>query len=132
MIDPKKFNKQAWIIGALRRASYRYPPRYTAKLEARRERGKYECSSCHQLYGPKQVQLDHRNPVVDPTKGFTGWQDYIERMFADFGEWDVMCKPCHKIKTSKENAIRKALKPKKPKKKKEKLTNPKGSVKLIE
>lgn len=106
-MDLDKLNKRAWLIGMLRRISGRYPPKYLTKIEARVERGKYKCSKCQELFGPKQIQIDHTVPVIDPEKGFTNWDDYINRMFCDKEGFSAMCKPCHKEKSDKENKIRK-------------------------
>jgi hypothetical protein len=114
-MDQSKFRRKPWIMGAIRKSSYRYPPRYIAKLESRKERGKYECSQCKELFGPKQIQLDHIQPVVDPQKGFTDWNDYVERMFPDFGGFQVVCKACHKAKTLGENKERRKVKKEKKK-----------------
>lgn len=102
----KSWDKKRWIMTALRRVSYRYPPRNAAKISARKERGKYECSLCHKLFGPKEIQLDHIVPVIDTEKGFTDWNDYVERLFCDYGGYQVCCLDCHASKTKDENEIR--------------------------
>jgi hypothetical protein len=44
---------------------------------------------------------------VDPKKGFVGWDVYIDRMFCEIENLQVLCKPCHKIKTDQEKLERK-------------------------
>jgi hypothetical protein len=51
--------------------------------------------------------VDHISPVVDPKKGFVSWDVYITRMFCEIDGLQVMCKPCHKIKTAEEKLERK-------------------------
>jgi len=116
------FNRKSWIIAALRRASYRYPPRNQAKIASRRARGEYECSQCHGLFGPKEIQLDHIVPVI-PIEGFTGWDTYVERLFCELEGYQVLCKDCHSTKTIEENKKRKEIKD---------LTKPKKKSKLKE
>jgi 5-methylcytosine-specific restriction endonuclease McrA len=100
------FDKRAWIENALRRASYKYPPRYTAETLARVERGKYRCNICKEVFRKKDTETDHIVPVVDPEKGKTDWNDYVERMFPDIEGFQKLCRDCHVIKSESENVIR--------------------------
>lgn len=100
--------KKAFLINALRRASYRWPSRYKALKRAHIGRNEYFCESCGVIGPKKSIALDHVEPVINPEKG---WQDldvYADRMLPDteYG-FQVLCKPCHAIKTNKENEIRK-------------------------
>lgn len=105
----KAFSRKSWIIAALRRASYRYPPRYNTMKAAWRERGKYECAQCHNIVGPKQIQIDHIIPVV-PLAGFTEWGTYVDNMFCEPEGYQALCKECHKTKTMAENEKRREIK----------------------
>jgi 5-methylcytosine-specific restriction endonuclease McrA len=67
----------------------------------------YKCAECKQLFVVTDVQVDHINPVVDPKKGFTTWDNFIDRMFCEMKNLQVLCKPCHKIKTDQEKLERK-------------------------
>lgn len=96
-----------WMINGLRRLSYRWPGRYDAKKDARVMRNCYKCAKCKQLFTNKEVQLDHIRPVIPTGRGFTTWDTYIKRLFVDKEGYQVMCKPCHKDKTTRENARRK-------------------------
>jgi 5-methylcytosine-specific restriction endonuclease McrA len=98
---------QSWLVQRLRRISYAWPDRQKAYQNARVERGRYKCAICDNIFGPKEVQLDHIVPVIDPHQGFTDWDDYIKRMFVDVSGFQVLCKGCHAIKTHQENIIRK-------------------------
>lgn len=70
--------------------------------KARRECLKAKtCAVC----GTKaKLFADHIDPVVDPQKGFQGWDVYIKRMFD--GKLQAVCKPCHAKKSKEENALR--------------------------
>lgn len=107
-----EFSKKKWIENGLRRISYKYPPRYTTQTLARIERGKYRCSDCKGSFKVKEIQLDHIVPVIDPVKGFTDWNDYIERMFPDMGGYQVLCTECHQKKSESENVVRREKKKK--------------------
>ncbi len=109
---PKTPNIKHWLVHRLRRLSYQWAPRKDALRSARVERGKYTCSSCDKLFGPKEINLDHTLPVIDPHEGFTTWDDYINRLFCDKSGFTVMCKECHSYKTNFENEIRKQVKSK--------------------
>lgn len=101
------FDKKEWIKLAIRRASYKYPPRYTAKVNARRGRNQYECALCNKLFPNKSVQVDHKNPVIDPSTGFVDWNDYVHRMFCDLDGFQILCTDCHIAKSKEENSRRK-------------------------
>ena len=90
---------QKWLIPKLRRISLQWKPRAKALKEARVARGRYECAVCYCVSGPKDVDLDHVNPVIDPVTGFVDWNSYIERLFAEDSGFQVLCKPCHHKKT---------------------------------
>lgn len=104
------FDKKSWIKNAIRRASYKFPPRYTTKTLARVERNKYKCGICGELKTNKEVQLDHKEPVINPETGFVDWNDFVERMFPDLDGWQLLCSECHEAKSIAENAIRRQKK----------------------
>jgi 5-methylcytosine-specific restriction endonuclease McrA len=122
----KKSKLSTWLTPKLRRISYQWKARKDAKTAARISRGKYECNMCSEIHGPKEICLDHIVPVVDPNKGFTDWNDYIEKLFCNEDGFQVLCKPCHDVKTQEENGKRKVTR----KKVKKKLTKKKKSGKI--
>lgn len=103
------FNLKSWLIGALRRASYRYPARYNALKAAKVERNSYRCAKCAQLFPRKSIQLDHVLPVI-PITGWDSWDGYISRMFVEENGFQVLCISCHEAKSIGENAERRKLK----------------------
>lgn len=102
----KKQTLSTFIKGLLRRGTFHWKARTEAMTNARVERGKYECAECHDLFGPKEVALDHTFPVVDPKVGFTTWDDYINRLFCEAEGFQVLCHPCHDAKTLIEDSMR--------------------------
>ena len=95
-----------FIIATLRRASYRWSARTEAMRLARIERGLYKCAHCKGEFKRKQVHVDHINPVIDIKKGFTNWDDFINRLFCKVEQFQVLCEQCHSAKTSTERSLR--------------------------
>jgi 5-methylcytosine-specific restriction endonuclease McrA len=102
----KKQNRATFVKGLLRRGSFHWKARNNALKLARVDRGKYQCAMCKELFGPKEVQLDHIHPVIDPQKGFTTWDDYIERLYPYEEGWQCVCTTCHDYKTFTEDQMR--------------------------
>lgn len=58
--------------------------------------------------GRRRVQnifVDHIVPVVDPEVGFTNWDDYIEGMFSEEDNLQLLCKKCHDRKSTEERSV---------------------------
>jgi 5-methylcytosine-specific restriction endonuclease McrA len=112
----KPLNIKQFIIALLRRGTYKWPPRTEAMRNARVARGKYECAMCSCLFGPKEIKVDHVEPVVNVTKGFENWDTYISRMYPeDPNKFQILCISCHDSKTAVERELRKKYRPKKKK-----------------
>ena len=56
------------------------------------------------------VQVDHKSPVIDPEVGFISWDVYIDRMFCEKDNLQILCVDCHKEKTAQEKQVAKAAK----------------------
>lgn len=108
---------KSFIVSALRAATRRYPPKYEVLNEAKTEKrinpksGRlaqhFKCAKCKQEYVAKEVQVDHKQPVIDPKKGFVDWNTYVTRMFCEKKNLQVLCSTCHTIKTKKETEVAK-------------------------
>lgn len=108
---------KSFITSTIRSGFRRWPPKYVTLKEASTGRkinkssGRmaqhYKCAKCKKEYPGKEVQVDHVSPVVDPTKGFVSWDEFIIRLFCHEENLQVLCKGCHVIKTKKETASRK-------------------------
>lgn len=105
----KLFNKKSYAIALLRRGSYRAPMRYQALQRAKVMYGRYTCAACEGIFARKDIQVDHIAPVVN-VSGWDGFDLFIDRLFCDSEGLQVMCKPCHKAKSQKENASRPRVK----------------------
>lgn len=105
-----------YIRNILRQGSMRWGPKHTAKKKANISRGVYLCACCNQhvpssirIEGKRKrvnnVFVDHINPIVDPEKGFEGFDVFIERLFCEEDNLQVLCGTCHDEKSVKERAL---------------------------
>lgn len=117
---PRKTKKEAnkqwseskfwqYIRSTLRRAWMRFPKRYEALTDARRDykgdnkkqKYEYQCNICKEWFKNKDVQVDH----VIPAGSLNGYSDlpgFVERLFCN--QLQILCSSCHKIKTLKERS----------------------------
>lgn len=120
MKAPKTKNNNTWtearfssfIKSLLRKGSMRWAPINETKKAAWVERGKYLCAGCKQvvpltLNGKKNVFVDHVLPVVSVEEGFVSWDTYIDRLFCEADNLQVLCKSCHDSKSAEEKEQRK-------------------------
>lgn len=108
---------RSFITSTLRAGSRRWPPKYETLNDSKTEKkvnvktGRiaqhYQCNACKNEFTSKDVEVDHIKPVIDPKKGFVSWDKYIESLFCEKKNLQVLCKPCHKIKTNKEKEVAK-------------------------
>lgn len=108
---------RSFVTSTLRAGSRKWPPKYETLNAAKTEKkvnkatGRlaqhYKCAMCEQEYTQKDVQVDHIKPVIDPKKGFVSWDTYIDRMFCEGKNLQVLCKVCHAEKTKLEKEISK-------------------------
>lgn len=108
---------RSFVTSTLRAGSRKWPPKYETLNAAKTEKkinkatGRlaqhYLCAMCEQEYTQKDVQVDHIKPVIDPKKGFVSWDTYIDRMFCEGKNLQVLCKVCHAEKTKLEKKISK-------------------------
>lgn len=93
--------KKNFVINGLRKLSYRWPGRYNCNNLNKLGYNEYFCNLCGVVAGRKNFNLDHIIPVVDKN-GFSGFDDYIEKMFCTEDNFQRVCKVCHKEKSLKE------------------------------
>lgn len=105
----------SFITSTLRAGMRRWPPKWQALKESYvdtrigksgRKAKHYKCAGCLNSFPASLVEIDHVIPVVDPKRGFRNWDEYIDRLFCSVDNLQVLCKPCHKMKTSSEKATR--------------------------
>ena len=105
----------SFIVSVLRTGSRKWPPKYNVLNKAfsgvktnektGRQAKHFKCNQCKNHFVVKDVEVDHIKPVIDPKRGFVSWNEYIERLFCAEENLQVLCKPCHKIKTANEKEI---------------------------
>lgn len=128
-MSKKATNFRTWMTWQLRRISYLWPPRQQAFRDAqvswndfkrrpgispakitRRIRNFYRCALCQKVFPRKLVSADHIMPVVNPKKGWQGWDEYIERLFCPVDGFQIICKDDHDEKTASERKVRQRYK----------------------
>jgi hypothetical protein len=104
----QKLNKKNFAIAGLRRQSYKWPARSEALRNGKIGRNQYICKMCSatKVYGRKDIQLDHIDPIV-PLTGWVSFDSFIDRLFCETKDLQVLCKAHHKEKTDKERKKRK-------------------------
>lgn len=117
------------IKTALRRLSWSWAPYKQAKEKAKTAPMTFQCNKCgyHTYTGTseksfealkkrfKKVQkekvcVDHIKPVEDTEKGWQGWDVFIESLYCDISNLQVLCKICHDKKSKEENQFRREKK----------------------
>ena len=124
----RKYNNGAWTLGrfnsfitsTLRAGARRWQPKYETLNAAKTEKkinektGRlaqhFRCEVCQQEFTAKDMEVDHILPAVDPSVGFTTWDEFINRLFCEQDNLQAICTGCHKIKSSTERKIRNANK----------------------
>ena len=104
--------KKAFIVSVLRSGSRRWPPKYETLNEAKTEKkinvltGRlaqhFKCKKCKKDFSAKNVQVDHIKPIVDPAVGFVDWNTFVDNLFCEKENLQVLCIACHDKKTKKE------------------------------
>lgn len=115
MGSPKVKNSGQWTQGrfdsfvtsTLRSGFRRWAPKYDALKRAytetklsksKRQAKHYRCASCQNEFTSKDVQVDH---IVAMGHCDT-WDEFIEGLFCEADNLQILCKPCHLIKSKKE------------------------------
>jgi hypothetical protein len=99
----------SFIRSALRQKSRWWKPITQCKIDARRaykgsnkrQKFEYECNACHKWFPEKKINVDHiigagSLNCADDLPGF------VERLFCEQDNLQVLCEKCHDIKTQSE------------------------------
>ena len=109
----------SFIKSAIRSMTSRWPVKYDALRAAQvgvkvnpktgRNAMHYKCACCGEDFPVKEVQVDHKQPLI-PTDGSSqnDWNVIINRALVEVEGFQVLCKPCHKVKTAEENNERRS------------------------
>lgn len=101
----------SFVKSLLRAGSRKWGPNQKVKKDARVGRGQYKCSSCGEivpptLKGKHNIFVDHVIPATDIIEGFTSWDDFIERLFCEEDNLQLICHECHSKKSKAESESR--------------------------
>lgn len=103
-----------FVKNQLRGASWKWLPISNVPKKARVKKGWYLCNGCGQFVPTtilvdgkrvKNVSVDHIKPIVDPELGFTTWDDFINGLFCEEDNLQLLCKACHDSKSNQEKSI---------------------------
>jgi 5-methylcytosine-specific restriction endonuclease McrA len=106
------------IFGAIRRLFSRSQLVKDVRLKAQCKKkgprgGKtYKCASCHKCFPAKSTQVDHINEVVPLNRAASDMSldEWVDRLWCDSNNLQVLCKECHSAKTKSENVLRRMFK----------------------
>lgn len=98
-----------FVRAGLRAKAQRWPPRYQVLAESKRKyegdnkRQKFEylCNRCKEYHQQKNVEVNHIVPC-GRLSSFDDLPGFVERLFCAKEGLEVICKPCHKIETTKQ------------------------------
>jgi len=102
------------IRSALRKAFQWWEPIRRCKLAARipytgdskQRKWSFECAHCLKLFKGQETNVDHVVPLGS-LKSLEDIPAFIERLTTeDAAGYQLLCKPCHQIKTNNERARR--------------------------
>lgn len=101
-----RFN--SFVTSLLRSGSRRWEPKYSVLNEAKTDKkinkktGRlaqhYQCNCCKQDFPVKDVQVDHIIPIGREKT----WDEFINGLFCEKDNLQVLCTTCHLIKTKSE------------------------------
>lgn len=99
----------SFIRSGLRQKSRWWKPITECKLKAKRaykgpnkrQRFEYQCNACKLWFAEKHINVDHREPAgsLNCAQDLPG---FVERLFCEIDNLQVLCESCHNIKTKEE------------------------------
>lgn len=101
-----------FIRSGLRRMSMRWPVKHDVmeaarrakpKSKAGRHRFEYKCAGCKKWFKGADVAVDHITPA-GTLKSFDDLPGFVERLFCEADNLQVLCNTCHDKKTKEERA----------------------------
>ena len=100
----------SFIRSALRQKSRWWKPISECKLKAKRkykgpnkrQRFEYQCKKCKQWFAEKNINVDHIKPAgsLNCAEDLPG---FINRLFCEIDNLQVLCEPCHNVKTKQDS-----------------------------
>jgi 5-methylcytosine-specific restriction endonuclease McrA len=100
----------SFIRSALRQKSRWWKPISECKLKAKRnykgpnkrQKFEYQCKKCKQWFAEKNINVDHIKPAgsLNCAEDLPG---FINRLFCEIDNLQVLCEPCHNVKTKQDS-----------------------------
>lgn len=98
-----------FIRSGLRQKSRWWKPLQAAKVKARRaykgtnkrQKWEYKCAVCNKYFKDTFVIVDHIIPV-GALSSFEDLVPFVKKLFVEENGFQILCKPCHQIKTNTE------------------------------
>lgn len=105
----------SFIRSALRQKSRWWKPITQCKMKARRpyrgankrQKFEYQCKECSGWFAEKHINVDHIVPAGTLTNA-QDLPDFVEKLFCEMDNLQVLCTTCHDRKTKSEKDERKA------------------------
>jgi 5-methylcytosine-specific restriction endonuclease McrA len=103
----------SFIRSALRQKSRWWKPISQAKAKAKRsykgplkrQKFEYQCAECLQWFPDKEINVDHIIPA-GTLRCANDLPGFVERLFCEVDNLQVLCQDCHDIKTKEEKLKR--------------------------
>jgi hypothetical protein len=103
------------IISALRKSFAYNSPEYTAALDKVVDQSgpkggrRWKCEGCGGKSARKDIFIDHIEPLVPLNTNVSNlsFKQLYERCWTNRNNLQVLCYTCHRVKSAKENSIRK-------------------------
>lgn len=103
---------RTFIRSAIRAATMKWPPAQHAwklaqrpsQLDDKRVKFEYQCKDCGGWFKRKDCENNH---IVPSGVMMTGMDhstigDYVDRSFSSIDGYEILCKPCHLLKTTQQ------------------------------
>ena len=70
-----------------------------------------KCAECGEMEAKSNVQVDHKEPLVPLNSSLEEmtWDEVVDRLWCDINNLQLLCKPCHKLKSLTEMKERRKL-----------------------
>jgi len=99
----------SFIRSALRNKSRWWKPITQCRMASRRaykgtnkrQKFEYQCNQCKNWFPDKQIAVDHTYPVGSLNNG-DDLKGFVERLFCEVKDLQVLCDGCHDVKTKLE------------------------------
>lgn len=105
----------SFIRSALRQKSRWWKPILQVKMASRRaykgpnkrQKFEYQCNMCKQWFAEKNINIDHIKPVGS-LKSANDLPVFVENLFCEADNLQVLCSGCHDEKTIQDNKLLKS------------------------